>query len=187
MNYKLEEFFKSIGERPQHKHEETITSFNRDILYYDIDALTRQASKTPLNKRITYEDHRKAIETAINIFRRTTPHDIVMCILTQRYFDTYRNTVFRGEGSFCADYTFLIKKVSTLFNKSSNTIIPAHIARKLADIAEPTLIQINHIVGTVEPVRVPTTSDTLNEWAIKLNTGAPESTTYRYHTGKVSL
>jgi len=180
--YQLEQFFQSIGDRPQHKLEETITTFDRDILYYNVDAIKRQATKAVTLARVTYEDHRKVIEVAVNMLRKETPHAIAMCILTHRFFDSYRTNTFRGEGSFYLDYNFLIQRVSALFSKSTHTLIPAHINRKLAEFTEPALLQINHIVGTVQPVKVPPTSDTLNEWAIKLNMGAPESTTYRYHT-----
>ena len=173
IDVQLEKHYKAIGDRPGRKDEETLTSWDRNIYYY-----TRDNRQVKTGDKVTYEDHRKVIEIAINILHKDTQHDIAMCILTHRFFTDYRNKVFAGEGSFIADYSFIIRKVGTLFNPTTSQIITSSIGTKLKEYTTPTLVQINHIVGEVTKVKTPSTSRTLNEWAALFNQGAPESTTY---------
>ena len=175
-DYALEKHYKSIGERPQRKFEETITTFNRDIYYYNLSEVTRQAATT--STKVTYEDHRKMVEIAVNMMKKDTIHDIAMCILTHRFFENYRNSVFAGKGNFTLDYSFLVSKASMIFNPSSSTINKVNIATKLSEFTKPTLVAINHIAGTVDTVTPPGNKFTLNEWGIKYNETANESTTY---------
>ena len=178
----LEKFFKNIvAERPQRKNEDTLTSFDRNIFWYDKDELSRQADHAEKHKfdKVTYEDHRKAIETAVNMMRKDTQHSIAMAILTHRFFKDYRAKAFAGEGSFRTDYTFLITKVGMLFNPTTSRVNGIGLLSKLQEYTTPTLVQINHITGDVETVTPPGDKFTLNEWAIKYNQSANESTSYR--------
>lgn len=181
----LENFLRNtVAKRAQRKNEDTITTFDRDIFWYDRDELERQADRadTLSDTRITYEDHRKVIETAVNMMRRETQHDISMAILTHRFFKDYRAKVFSGEGSFRLDYGFLVTKVAMIFNAATSRVTgnSVSIAGKLAQYTVPTLVQINHITGSVQSVSVPTGNDiTLNEWAQRFNDNANESTSYR--------
>ena len=190
-DFALETFFKkTVAKRPQRKNEETITRWDRDVFWYDRDELSRQADRAEkLNDtRVTYEDHRKAIETAVNILRKDTQHDIAMTILTNRFFKDYRAKVFAGEGSFKIDYSFLVVKIGTVFNPTTSRITGGNttsLASKISQFTTPTLIQINHITGTVSTVTVPGTKFTLNEWAVKFNENANESTSYRVAGMKV--
>lgn len=187
LDYELEQFYQRIAERPQRKFEETLTSFNRDIFWYDRSELSRQADKANSNKRITYEDHRKAVETAINMMKAEQPHEIALTILTNRFFAQYRADAFSGEGSFISDYTFIIKKIDMLYNHKHGTVNATNIPSALKAFTEPTLVQINHIAGDVKKVTVPESDFTLNEWAIKFNANAPESTSYRVAGMKVGI
>jgi len=170
----LEQHYKEVGDRPQRKFEETITSFNRDIFYYNRDTSERNSTKS----KTTYEDHRKVIETAINVMGKTTQHDIALCILTHRFFENYRNTVFSSKKDFTADYSFLICRIGAMFNATTGQLKTNTIPRALQAFTTPTLVQVNYIVGDVTVVTVPNTGETLNEWAIKFNENAPESTRY---------
>ena len=183
----LMEFLKDIPNKPPRKDDDSITTWNRDIYLYNRDELSRQADKTDDNKRVTYEDHRKAVETAINIMQAKSQHEIAMAILTHRFFAQYRADVFAGEGSFYTDYTFIIKKVATLFNHAHGKVNVANIPSALKEFKEPTLVQINHATGTITKVKVPASEFTLNEWAIKFNQNAPESTSYRVAGMKVGI
>ncbi len=194
IDFELERFFKNtVAKRPQRKYEETITTFDRDVFWYDRDELSRQADRaeelgeTP---RITYEDHRKAIETAVNMMRKDTQHDITMAILTHRFFKDYRARAFAGEGSFRTDYTFLLVKVGMIFNPTTSRVTgnsSMSLASKLTQFEKPTLIQINHITGTVSIINPPGDKFTLNEWALKFNESANESTSYRVAGMKVGV
>lgn len=187
IDYHLEKFYRTAAERPPRKNEETITTFNRDIFFYDRSELSRQADKADENKRITYEDHRKAVETAVNIMGASTQHEIAMTILTHRFFAQYRSDVFAGEGSFTSDYTFIIQKIGMLYNSTNSKITTNSIPSALKMYTEPTLVQINHISGDVTKVNIPDSAFTLNEWAIKFNANAPESTSYRITGLKVGM
>lgn len=192
-DFELEKFFKNtVAKRPQRKNEETLTSFDRDIFWYDRDELSRQADRAEELKgeRITYEDHRKVIETAVNMMRKDTQHDIAMTILTHRFFKDYRAKTFAGEGSFRTDYTFLISKVAMIFNPFTSRITgtsSTSLAGKLTQYTEPTLVQINHITGTIKEIKSPSDKFTLNEWAIRLNENASASTSYRVAGMKVGV
>ena len=179
----LETFFKdTVAARALRKDEETITSFNRDIFWYNKDELERQAdySETHTLGNFNYEDHRKAVEIAVNMMRKETQHDIAMCILTDRFFKDYRAKVFAGEGSFNTDYSFLVTKVGHLFNATKGRVNNTNtIQSSLKSYSEPTLVQINHIAGIVTKVTPPSDKLTLNEWAIKYNESANQSTSYR--------
>lgn len=170
----LEQHFKEVGERPQRKFEETITSFNRDIFYYNRDTSKRNSTKS----KTTYEDHRRVIETAINVMGKNTQHEIALCILTHRFFETYRNTVFSSKKDFTADYSFLIRRIGAMFNPTTGQVKTSTIPRALQAFTEPTLVQVNYLSGDVKEVTIPDTGETLNEWAIKFNENAPESTKY---------
>ena len=176
----LEEHFKKVATRPRDKNEETLTSFDRNIFWYDRDEVSRQAENSARtgDVKVTYEEHRKAIETAINIMRKTTAHDIAMAILTNRFFSTYRSNAFKGLGSFNLDYAFIIKKIDMIFNPSTSSVKAININSKLQEFTKPTLVQVNHIVGTVTKVKVPEGVKTLNEWAATFNKSANESSTY---------
>ena len=176
----LEQHFKAAASRPQAKGEETITSFDRDIFWYDRDEVARQEENTKRAdfQSTNYEDHRKVIETAVNFMRKTTEHEIAMAILTHRHFTDYRTKTFTGKGSFNTDYAFILKKINAIYNTNEARVKSSSIANKLKEFKEPTLVQLNHIAGIVTPVKVPDTGDTMNEWAIKLSAGAPESTSY---------
>jgi len=176
IDYQLEKYFQNVAKRPPKKFEETLTTFDRNIFWYNRDEIQRQYQNTPL--KTTYEDHRKAIEVSVNMMGKTTQHEIAMCILTHRYFSNYRNSVFTGTGDFYQDYSFLVKKISMVFNSNSSRIIHTNINTKLKEFIEPTLVQVNHISGDVTKVALPKTIETLNEWAIKFNENACESTTY---------
>jgi hypothetical protein len=186
LDYKLEKLYKKLASKPPRKDEETITSFNRDIFWYNRTETDRQTNKISTVK-VTYEDHRKAIETAINIMKAETPHEIAMTILTHRFFAQYRADAFSGMGSFYTDYTFLLKKIGTVYNHSTSIINTSTIPAALKNITEPTLVQLNHAVGIMTKVKVPSNNFTLNEWAIKFNKNAPESTTYMVAGMKVGM
>ena len=136
----LEEHSKKISKRPQRKNEETKTSFNRDIFWYDRDEVARQAENTKRtgDKKVTYEDHRKVIETAVNMMQMKTQHDIAMCILTHRFFSNYRANAFQGLGSFNLDYSFIIKKISMMFNPATSNVQPINISNRLKEFTKPT-------------------------------------------------
>lgn len=171
----LEEHCKKIAARPQQKFEETLTSYDRDIFMYNRDTSDR-TSHTSNN--ISYEDHRKAIETAVNVMGKHTQHDIAMCLLTHRFFHNYRNSILTDKKDFNKDYAFLIKKIASIFNPTTGQVNRSNIPRALQTYTTPTLVQVNYLAGEVTPVTVPNTSETLNEWAIKFNENAPESTRY---------
>ena len=61
LDYQLERFYKESAARPKRKFEETETSFDRRVYWYDRSELIRQADKANTDRRITYEDHRKAV------------------------------------------------------------------------------------------------------------------------------
>jgi len=181
LDYELEKHYRGAASRPQRKFEETITSFDRTVYFYDRDEVARQAdsvSRTPSTERVTYELHRKAIETAATIMHKNTQHGIAMAILTHRFFTAYRNTVFAGRGTFVTDYSFLVTKVGTLFNASKGAVIPSRIATKLTAITVKTLVQINHLHGTIVQMSLPK-AKTSEEWARALNASAPASTVYK--------
>jgi hypothetical protein len=171
----LEEFLQQASERKVAKGE-TASYFDRDVFMYDRDGVRRQASDAIVG-RVTYEDHRKAVSTATMLLREDTQHGITMAILTHRFFTDYRNKVFKGEGDFYSDYSYLLVKVATLFNAKKASITPTRIPKELERYTEPTLVQVNHITGTTSEVNVPF-GLTLSEWAQTMNVGAPESTTY---------
>jgi hypothetical protein len=176
-DYLLEQHYKNIAARPQLKDEETLTRYDRNIYYYNRDEVNRQKEATPI--KVTYEDHRRVVETAINMMRKDTQHDIAMCILTHRFFANYRASVFAGEGSFNEDYGFLIKKIDMLFNPTTSKVKPINTRSKLAEFTTPTLVQVNHVVGTVTKVNVPHNVKTLNEWATTFNASANSTCTYQ--------
>lgn len=181
-DYQLMEFYRdTVAQRPQKKFEETITSWDRDVFLYDRDELSRQADHAETNDfgKITYEDHRRAIETTVNMLRKDTQHSIAMTILTHRFFKDYRAKAFAGEGSFRTDYTFLIKKIGMMFNPDTKRVNTINLVSSLQAFKKPTLVQINHITGDVKAINPPSTKFTLNEWAQRYNVGAPESTSYR--------
>jgi len=175
LDHRLETLYKEAAKRPQRKNEDTLTKFDRNIYWYNKDGILRQSKSAD---RITYEDHRKAIETAVTIYRMDTQHDIAMCILSHRFFKDYRDKIFAGKGDFTKDYSFLLKKIVMIFNAHSGRIAPTNIKGKLAEYKEPTLVQVNHVSGDISTVNVPDTGETLNEWAIKFNKNANETTTY---------
>ena len=179
-DYTLEQHFKKVAERPAPKGSETITTFDRDVFWYDRDEVARQAeiSARAAKQETNYEDHRRVIETAINMMRKSYAHEIAMCILTHRHFADYRAKTFAGLGGFKEDYSFILKKIEPMLNHSTGQVIRSSIATKLREYEKPTLVQLNHIVGEVSKVTVPDGLMTLNEWAVKFNAGAPESTTY---------
>jgi len=176
----LEEFYKTIPNKPVSKNDTSLCSFDRNIYYYDRDEVARQAELAECTpEKITYEDHRKAIETAVNMMRKDSQHDIAMNILTHRFFKNYRARAFRGNGSFTEDYSFLITKIAMVFNYTTGTVNRINLPSSLKSYTEPTLVQINHITGTVTEVNVPGNKFTLNEWQSKFSAQANESTTYR--------
>jgi len=176
-DYQLEQHFSSIAKRPNRKGEETITSFNRNIFWYNRTEVPNQQAPKPTS--INYSDHRRVIETAVNILRASTPHEIALTILTHRNFADYRQTVFGGKGSFTTDYAFLLKKIGVIFDHTAGRLNPTSIRTKLTEYITPTLVQVNHITGTVSPVTIPSTKFTLTEWASKYNTNAVPSTSYQ--------
>jgi len=172
---KLEEFYASIALRPPRKNETTITTFERDIYYY-----SRDVEFTPQTDRVVnYEDHRKAIETAVNIFRKHTQHSIAILILTHRYFKKYRDIAFSDNGDFSKDYSDIIRRIALLLNNTTGTTTFIDIRSKLIGFAEPTLVQINHVTGEVKAIDIPETKNTKNEWAIKFNFGCSPTSSYR--------
>lgn len=175
----LEKLFKEVADRPNRKFDDSITRFDRDIFYYNRDEISRQSESLQNKTRVTYENHRKAVETAIVMFKKYIAHDIAMCILTNRFFAPYRDSVFSGEGSFNTDYAFIIRKADAIINNSGAKKTTVSIANRLAEFKTPTLVQVNHLAGIVKTVTVPNTGETLNEWAIKFNHAAPESTSYK--------
>lgn len=177
----LEEYlYKRMTERPPRKHEETVTRWERDIFLYNRDETKRQeeAALRQGTERVTYENHRVAVETAVNIMKKTTPHDIAMCILTHRFFANYRKNAFAGKSGFVEDYSFILKKIAMLFDMHTTQIKGRNYKSKLMEFTEPTLVQVNHIMGIVSPITVPSSKFTLQEWASRYNAGAPESTSY---------
>lgn len=116
---------------------------------------------------------------ATTIFRADSPHTIAMLILTNRMFKQYRAKVFKGEGGFTSDYSFLIKRIGMLFNSSTGRLGTSSIAMQLQAFSTPTLVQINHVASTVTEVKTPDSTTPLNEWAILYNQSAPETTSYR--------
>ena len=179
IDLQLEQHFKKVAERPRRGLEETNTYFNRDMFWYDRDGVNRQAEQHLINnERVTYDDHRRAIETAILMMGKESKHDIAMCILTHRAFASYRANAFKGEGSFATDFSFIIKKIAALVTNDGLRTFRTSYISQLKEFTEPTLVQINHIAGVVTPVTVASDKFTLNEWAKRYNAGAPESTTY---------
>lgn len=176
VDYSLEKHFNAVASRPRNKDEDTITTFDRTIFWYDRDDVARQT--VPNAKKLTYEDHRKVVETAVNMMQKTTVHDIAMCILTHRYFTDYRASAFGGKGSFNTDYGFLVRKIAMLFNHTTDRVSPSTIHSRLREFTTPTLVQINHIAGIVTEMKAPSAKLTLNEWAVKFNENANESSTY---------
>lgn len=175
IDLQLEKHYKAVGDRPLRKFEETVTSFDRDIFWYNRDKSERSSDIT----KTTYEDHRKVVETAINIMGMSTQHDIAVCILTHRFFANYRASIFGKEKNFTTDYTFLVKKIGALFNPATGVIKSSTIHAKLKDFKEPTVVQLNHLAGQVAEVKIkPKEGETLNELAQRLSQGAPASTTY---------
>ena len=116
-----------------------------------------------------------------------TQHEIAMTILTHRFFAQYRADAFAGESNFASDYSFILKKIALLYNPTSSKLKTSTIPSALKEFTKPTLVQLNHIAGTVTKVNVPSDKFTLNEWAIKFNANAPESTSYRIAGMKVGL
>jgi len=180
IEYELEQHYKSIAKRPLRKDEDTITKFDRNIYLYNIDEVPRQqeANERAIKQTTNYEDHRKVVETAVTMLKQHTQHDIAMTILTHRFFADYRSKTFAGKGNFTIDYTFIIKKVGALFSHNTETVTKSSIAMKLAEYTKPTLVQVNHLAGIVSEVSKLPWNTTLNDQAIKLNFGAPESTSY---------
>lgn len=160
--------------------QEVITRFDRDIYYYNRDEVTRQdkAASAGATDRVTYEDHRRAINVAVNMFRKSASNEIAMCILTHRYFKDYRTKVFLGKGTFITDFQFIIKRVGMIFDDNTSRIIPANIKAKLEIFTKPTLVQINFIIGAVDVITPTSTKFTLAQWAERYNANAPESTKY---------
>ena len=179
LQFRLEKLYKRIADRPLRKFEETITTFDRNIYLYNIDEIPRQleANERATVQTTNYEDHRRAVETAVNILRKETQHEIAMAILTHRFFATYRSNTFAGKGSFYSDYTFIISKVAALFSNTTSKVVKSSIAASLAQYKKPTLVQVNHLAGIVTEVTLPNWDDTLNTMAIKYNQAAPESIT----------
>jgi len=177
----LEKFFNdTVAKRPQRKNEETITWWDRQVFWYDKDEVARQSRDVAANPaKVTYEDHRIAVETAVTIFGAKSSHQIAMEILSSRHFRPYRAKAFKGMGTFHNDYSFLIKKIGVLFNHHKAHIIHSSAATKLAAMEGPALVQINHITGSVTKVILPKSSNSLDRWAVLFNSGAPESTTYK--------
>jgi len=181
IDLQLEQHFRKAAQRPQRKFEETITTFDRDIFWYDRDEKLRQEEASIRNgtTKVTYEDHRKAVETAVNMMRKDTQHDIAMCILTHRFFANYRKNAFAGKGGFTHDYSFIIKKVAMLFDHTTERVTGGSYHSKLRDYTKPTLVQINHITGEVTPLTPPSNKFTLQDWAAKYSANAVESTSYQ--------
>jgi len=177
----LEAFFKNtVATRPQRKFEETITWWDRRVFWYDKDEVARQARDVAKdNTKVTYEDHRIAVETAVSIFGAKSPHSIAMEILSSRHFRPYRAKAFGGVGTYNNDYSFIIKKISVLFNPHKAHIIRSSAATKLAAMEGPALVQINHITGDVTKVVLPKSTNTIARWEALFNMSAPESTTYK--------
>lgn len=191
LDYFLEAHFIKVAKRPQRKFEETLTTFDRDIFWYDRNEVDRQKeykqrTNTP-TKKVTYADHRRVIETAATIMRKNTQHAIAMCILTHRAFSDYRNKFFEGNGSFYKDYGYLLRKVAMLFNPHKSMLLKSNISSKLRDFQKPTLVQVNYITGTIEKVTPPSNKFTLAEWAFRYNEAAVESTQYMVAGIKVGV
>ena len=172
-NLHLEQFYKAISKRPNHKHETTITTFNRDIFWYNIDV---DESQDIQPGTATYEDHRKAVTSAVVLLHKNTPHDIAIAILTHRFFKHYREQLFGSTRNFTLDYSTLLTKIDLLYN-------PAKGFRKYNNQStlafdKPTLVQTNFVTGEMQSITVPSNVKTLNEWAITFNANAPESTRY---------
>ena len=89
IDYVLEEFYKSIPKRPKDKYDETITTFDRNIYWYNRDNIRRQAKAKKSSERLTYEDHRKAVSTAVHILHKQTAHEVAMAILSHRFFEDF--------------------------------------------------------------------------------------------------
>lgn len=172
---RLEQHLINIAKRPQRKFEETLTSFNRDIFWYSHGV---EPGHQQINPKINYETHRKMIETAVTVLKADTPHDIALKLLMHRFFSEYRKSVFIQSGTFTEDFSYMLKKVDLIFNVSTGMIRRVNIQEKLAEYKTPTLVQINHATGTVSKVTVPNMNFTLNEWAIKFNNVANETTSY---------
>jgi len=159
---------------------DTITYTDRRIFWYINDEVARQeaiAEREDLG-RVTYEDHRKAIETAVYVLKQTTQKDIALTIMSHRFFKLYRAKAFRGDGDFYTDYSFLVTKVGMIFTANTSKIVPISAAAKLQAYTEPTLVQINYITGTTKPITLPKSKLTLQQWCDKFNSQANESTVY---------
>lgn len=172
-----EELFRRMAERPRRKGEDTITRFDRDIYYFDKDRASRNYSSIADESRVTYEDHRRAVETAVNMLNKRNPYDITMSILFHRFFTDYRSKVFVDEGSFHSDFTYVNYKVSTLFNFETNTVPMFNMSKRLDGIERPALVSVNHATGTVKKLNLPEINS-LKVWAVKLNAASSETTTY---------
>lgn len=175
-----EKALKEWADQTPSKNQKHTRHFNRDQFYYNLDEIERQAviaARTP-GIRVTYEDHIKAVKTARFVLNKDNQHDIVMCILSHRWFKDYRAKAFKGNGSFKEDFAFVAAKIGNIVDTTATKIIPTDTHEKLAKFTTPTLVQVNHLAGTVQKVKVNTHTSTLQEWAKKFNEGASETTTY---------
>ena len=175
----IEKLLKEMSEKPLHKNATHTVRFDRDIFYYNRDEVERQkmlADRQP-DAKVTYEDHIKAVKTARFVLGKDTQAEIAMVILSHRFFKDYRAKAFKGTGSFREDFSFIVSRVGNILDHRTTKIIPADIQTKLSGYKDPTLVQVNHLVGTIETVKV-SAALTLQEWANKFNAGASETTTY---------
>lgn len=175
LDYFLEQHWLNASARPAPKGSETITTFNRDIYWYNKDMITRQHATT---ERVTYQDHRQAIESAILVLGKTTQHAIALTVMSHRFFNDYRNKAFQGTWDFYKAYSFLVRKAGAISETPLTRVSAGSIKAKLKEYSTPTLVQVNHITGALSVVSLPESRFTLNEWAIKFNASANESTTY---------
>jgi hypothetical protein len=175
----IEKLLREMGDKPPHSNATHTVRFDRDIFYYNKDEVARQARLAERidGVRMTYEDHIRAIKIARHMLGKDTQADIAMAILSHRYFKDYRAKAFKGKGSFREDFTFIVTKVGNVLDTKTSRIIPPDVTAKLNEYKEPTLVQINHLIGSIQTVKTPTTLS-LQDWATKLNAGASETTTY---------
>ena len=176
----LEKLLREASDAPRYKGATHTVTFSRDIFYYNKDEVERQRALAERSDdtRVTYEDHIKAVKTARFMLHQETQADIAMTILTHRWFKDYRAKAFKGTGSFKEDFAFVVTRVGNILDHKTSKIIPVDVMDKLKDITEPTLVQVNHLVSSIETVDVSTRVLTLQEWATKFNVGASESITY---------
>lgn len=175
----IEKLLREMSEKPLPKNAKHTVRFDRDIFYYNKDELARQTrlAERVEGVKVTYEDHVKVVKEARFMLGKETQAEIAMAILSHRWFKNYRAAAFKGTGSFREDFSFVLSKIGNIVDHRTSKIVPPEVKGKLEAFTKPTLVQVNHLAGTVEVITPPAVL-TLQEWAVKFNAEASEANTY---------